>query len=500
MSIPSNRAIGLALGILGFLTRLPFQSRILYHWDSVNLALATRRFDISPQFEQPQPPGYILYVAFAKVLNVLTADPQTSYVWISMLASGLAVALCFYVGTRFFNRATGLIAALLLLTGPLFWFYGEVALPHVLDTALVLATVLFLYRAFTGEPRSLLVGAVLLALAGGVRPWTLAFLTPLYLLVAWRAGLRHAVPATIVLVGCSLLWFIPLVWISGGLDRYRQIVSDYSLAFGRGTSVFLGAGAPGLLANSNKLMRYTLYGLGLAALPLLLGAIMAARSWRRSLGDSRLQTIAVWTLPCLLFYTLVLMGQQGLIFVYLPAFIILSAAVLERVARAAGSARTATAGFLVLAMVSNLFLFVSAPEYLAGRTELKVLNWSTIRDSDAHYTNFIQEVRSHLSPRDTIIFTSNWRHIEYYLPEYTTLHAPVATDEIVHRFTATGEQARMPGLNIVLFDAITNDPEDETSTSSSNDSGDALVQLLMRPGDVLVYSGKGIQVEKHATP
>ncbi len=44
------------LFLLGLVSRLPFRSEILYHWDSVNFAYAIEEFNIAK--EQPHPPGY----------------------------------------------------------------------------------------------------------------------------------------------------------------------------------------------------------------------------------------------------------------------------------------------------------------------------------------------------------------------------------------------------------------------------------------------------------
>src|SRR5205823_947055 len=114
----------------------------------------------------------IVYVGCAAVLNMLTHDPQTSYVWLSILASGVAVVLMFYFGARLFDRSTGLLAALFLLISPLFWFYGEVALPHVIDVAMVLGVVLLLYQTLTVRASYLPLAAIVLGLAGGFRPQT----------------------------------------------------------------------------------------------------------------------------------------------------------------------------------------------------------------------------------------------------------------------------------------------------------------------------------------
>ena len=60
------------LWILGFLavfiTRLPASYAKLYSFDSVNLAYALREFD--PTRNQPQPPGYPVFVMLARSLQI----------------------------------------------------------------------------------------------------------------------------------------------------------------------------------------------------------------------------------------------------------------------------------------------------------------------------------------------------------------------------------------------------------------------------------------------
>jgi len=150
-------AIGLFLATI--LTRLPFQSAILYHWDSVNFAYAiVGEFDVANG--QPHAPGYILYVMLAHAINLLFNDPQTTLVAISITASGLATAALYRLGVEMFDQATGLIAAGLLMTSPLTWFYGEVALPHTLDLAMVVLVAWALYRAMRGESRQVWLAAI----------------------------------------------------------------------------------------------------------------------------------------------------------------------------------------------------------------------------------------------------------------------------------------------------------------------------------------------------
>jgi len=67
------------------LTRMLFRSRFLYDIDSVNFALALRRFD--PSVHQPHPPGYFLYVRLGAFSNTIFHDANLALVAISILAS-----------------------------------------------------------------------------------------------------------------------------------------------------------------------------------------------------------------------------------------------------------------------------------------------------------------------------------------------------------------------------------------------------------------------------
>ena len=146
-------ALALGLFALTMVSRIPFRSRILYHWDSVNLANGLARLDVLN--EHPQPPGYIVYVWLCRLVSVATggaaaADANSSMVWVSVVASGGAVALLYLLATDLSGRRQGVVAALMLASSPLFWFYGEIALPHALDAFLVIAAVWLLARVRRG--------------------------------------------------------------------------------------------------------------------------------------------------------------------------------------------------------------------------------------------------------------------------------------------------------------------------------------------------------------
>src|ERR1051326_4085213 len=72
-------------------TRLPFMTQTLYAFDSANYALAVRDF-YNVAFHQPHPPGYPLYVLFAKGIDLFTHDANRALVIESVAWSAVAVA------------------------------------------------------------------------------------------------------------------------------------------------------------------------------------------------------------------------------------------------------------------------------------------------------------------------------------------------------------------------------------------------------------------------
>jgi hypothetical protein len=412
------RWIALGLFVLTVLTRLPFQSQYLYHWDSVNMAFGMMDFDVldgAPQF-----PGYIVYIVLAQALNSLVNDHQTTMLIIGIISSGLAVVAMFYLGRDMFNPTTGLIAALFIMTSPLVWFYGEIALPHTMDLFCIILSAWLLYRIMEGEHHWswLILTAVFLALVGGFRQQDLLFLGPLILFAIYRIGIVKFIAFGITGVVISLSWFLPLIQLSGGLKAYMEGSSNFTNYFWDTTSLLRGAGMTGLRRNLiSKLIPYTLYAWGLAALPALYWLTQLPR-WRSWLANRKFWFLLLWVMPTLAFYIIIHMGQQGLVFVFLPAFMLLSAEGLYRLLQSRPSAlRAATAAIALVGAA----IFVVGPTYPLGGDSPKLLTYATIRENDQLIANEIAAVHENFAPENTLLVAGSWRHMQYYLPEYQLL-------------------------------------------------------------------------------
>jgi len=498
--LASDHTIAGLLLLFGLVTRLPFQSHILYSWDSVNFAYAIREFNIAK--EQPQPPGYIIYVWLIQAVDAVVRDAQTTMVSLSILASALAAVALFYLGRALFDRRIGILAALFLATSPLFWFYGEIALPHTLDMLLLIVSVWWFYETQRGDYHYLYPAVAVVAIAGGVRQQTLVFLAPLILFSLLRVGWRRFIVAGLIGGVICATWFVPLIALSGGLKNYLNTMNAFADRFQATTSLLQGAGWFGIQRNVIKLTLYTLYGWGLPILTALGFAFVKIRRPKWSKPGQETLFSVWWAAPAVLFYIFIHMGQQGLVFVYLPVLLLISAVGLVRLL---GShlrwLNVATAALLAM----NASIFCLAPEFPLGPHTQRLLTRATLTNSDHYFGDRFDVIRENFPPASTIILAGNWHHVEYYLPQYKRLAFNVGSKWEVDAGTATNTNllllAATPselGLqldannqaSVVIFDNVLlafNQPSVQVKhLMLAND--DALAYMVLRAGDQLILN------------
>lgn len=499
------RWIAVGLFLLTVFSRLPFQSQYLYHWDSVNMAFGIDQFDV--RNGAPQYPGYIVYIALAQVIDAFVRDPQSTMIIISIISSGLAVAALFYLGRAMFNAATGLIAALFIMTSPLVWFYGEIALPHTMDLFCIILAALLLYRIMEGERRWgwLLGTAVFLALVGGFRQQDLVFLGPLILLSIYRIGVLRL--AAFIAAGfvTTLVWFIPLMQFTGGLQSYLAGSSAFTDTFFSTTSILEGAGITGLRRNViNKLIPYTAYAWSLAALPALYWLTQIPRL-RPALTNRKFWFFVLWMAPALAFYIFIHMGQQGLVFVFLPALMLLSAAGLYRLFETRPAVLRAATAIITLFGAGT---FILGPTYPLGVDGPKLLTYSTLQENDRLLAAQIAGVRDHFDAEDTLLLASNWRHIQYYLPEYSLARVSIGAKWEVDEAQVTaadyvGEPVMAGDLGfatdgdwkVVLVDADLEALSMTPLKTIDETNGLSLSFLQLDPGDALLIESNQFSVQ-----
>lgn len=427
------------LVILGLVSRLPFLTRILYHWDAVNFTLALAKYDIA--HHQPQPPGYLLYVLLGRLSQLIFPDPNRALQAVSVLSSIGAALAIYYLGRRMFDQRSAAAASLLLLLSPLIWFYSEIAKPNIIDAPMVTLAALLLWQVMRGEDRLILPAAVVLGLAGGFRQQTLVFLAPLAVFAFRKKRFSQMAAGAAVTALVFLASFVPMVLLAGGWQQYQAAVKGLTGTFFTHTSILMGGGLQGLISNVIKWVSFTAYSLLAAGLALALWLLANLRRLPRALRDERTWFLACWILPSLLFYTLIHMGSHGLIFTYLPAVLLLAGKALADLAGWAGRRSFAVFSVLLTGVVAaGVLVFLAAPQRITPSGSARIVNLETLREADSFFANRFDLLHAHFDPATTLVITEQWRHAQVYLPEYTVLSAPC---------TSSGEGQGLDGMYLI---------------------------------------------------
>ena len=414
-SIPT----AIALFCLGVITRLPFQSQIVWG-DGGNFALAVEHFDM--RLAQPQMPGmFVIFIGFARFFNLFLHNPTASLVMVNVVASGVAAAMLYAIGTSWFNSRVGWTAAFLMLTSPLIWFNGEMALSHMIEFAWVVLIDYAAYRTGLGEKKALFGLGILMGLAGGIRPSTPFFLLPLAL-VATFVGLSKrkfnlldvAVAVLLGLIAIAL-WMTPLIISTGGWDSYWGMIWQWlPLHTERQDADSLVK----FLDNVLLLLKAILRTVGLAIIPLLWAIAIKRPNWlrtcRRNWGNS---VIALSVLPGFLFFLLVHLRRKAQSLTIMPGFILLAALVMVSLSEHLWPRKRQRWALLTAVIISlNGLFFLFGP--------VGVPTWREIRSFDAKFIEPIEFIQENFDPETTAILAHPLykRLVPVYLSEYQEPH------------------------------------------------------------------------------
>ncbi|MHB8510366.1 MAG: hypothetical protein ACYDGR_17255 [Candidatus Dormibacteria bacterium] len=418
-------AASVSLGMVAYLLRVPFAGHVLFNWDSLQFALGMRHFDLAAH--RPHPPGYIGYIALGRLFMALgSPDVNGPLVMFSGLAEAATVAGVFLFARQRSGNFAGLAASLLLLTSPLYWLYGETALTYAIEPGLALAGLWAVWRSGSSW-RRLAVAAVVIGASGALRPSSEFFLLPLLgwgVLRAWRISpnRRWSRPGLVALAAgaTTACWLLPLLALSGGLTSYLRASAQLGARVSANSAIWR-AGPGGLAMNSGAVGRGFLMSLGLAVPLLASAAILAVIGDRRAARVSHrvramlrrpiFQASVVMTLPALLTYELVHIGQVAYVLFAVPPLLLVAGPALEYVATRLGGGRRVAGALLAACVVFNVAFFATPFGNLR----------SLVSTRDRQVAAEIQLVRNQLPGRVALLTDpegpSSYRTAMYYLAE-----------------------------------------------------------------------------------
>lgn len=445
-----------ALAAMTALTRFLFRSHRLYDIDSVNFALALRRFD--PATHQPHPPGYFLYVYSARFASLLFHDANTALVALSIFFSCGAVALIYALGRDWFGRNAGRFAGLIFVFSPLAWFHGVVALTYIVEAFFSALVGLLCWKVNRGAFGFVLPAAIALGLSAGFRPSSLLFLGPLFLFSLRRAPARQISVGIGALAVTILAWFLPMIHLIGAGSYFSSLASLW-LAVPSKVSV---VNSP--VANSivRALLIAGIYFLCFGAVAIL--PVWAPRPQPRP-ARNHATFAAFWIVPSLLFFVFVYLKfvNSGYLLIVMPPVCAWLGSRADNWYRS--SPVPLSLKFLAIAACAavNTAIFLWAPVYCS---------YGEITRFESELAAVI-EVLPQVAPAGQTVIVGldshflGYRHAGYYLPEYLTLQYPeVRLDAGMRVFamqqgdtSLKSSLAALPLRNFVIFPLPPGDAE-----------------------------------------
>lgn len=399
-------------------TRWPLAPKYLYHFDSVNFALAID--DFAPSKHQPQPPGYPLFVGLLKLIHPVTADAQDALVAAGLFVSAAALALLWRLGTAMFGGSAGLLAAALLLFNPVFWFGGLTNQVRLCLAAGSAGVALLAWRALQrpDNPSHLMMAFGAVGAAAGFRPALGVLLAPLLFWV-WR---RNGGSAAILAKGCGCLLLTSVPWMaitamaSGGIQSWLSLMWGYSSEQFGGSSLAFGAGHA---AAGNMAFRALIW-IGLGALTWV-WALPAV--WRRNPAAEglRIPFLIVWLVPLLLFSAFIHIGDPDQALASIPVICLAGGGVLGSFAKHSPRARVGAlaAGVALL----NAVMFFKPPSAVAKSSSYRAVQRVDIRTQEV--IDAIEELRG-ATPAMIVGYDDlvTWRQLSYYFPSDFVVYLP----------------------------------------------------------------------------
>ena len=235
----------LAVAALFVCLHLAWLPRHLEDIDSINFALGLRHYDIAAH--QPHPPGYPLFIAFARacaaVVSPFAPDLATRDAIAMAVLAGLSGACALLLLYRILRElrdesdavsttAPAVVITVLVAATPLFWVTASRPLSDMPGLAGALTCQWLLLRAARpgASWRVAAIAALVCGLATGLRSqvtWLVVPLLAWVLLRVWRRDdLRTALGVAAAAIAGVLAWAVPMVALVGGIGAYRAALTS----------------------------------------------------------------------------------------------------------------------------------------------------------------------------------------------------------------------------------------------------------------------------------
>ncbi len=208
-------------------TRFLAMAQSLWGWDEALFCLGMRAYDVTSH--HPHPPGFPVFMALGRLARLVTGDDFRALQSINLLSGALFFPSLFLLARELrFRFNVAILAATLCAFFPNVWFFGGTALSDVPSIVIATAAAAFLFRGCRSS-ESYLLGALLLAIAIGIRPQNVLIGLAPSLIATWyraRQSWRDVLFAAL-LGGTVVLAAFAFAAEATGVERYVKAVREH---------------------------------------------------------------------------------------------------------------------------------------------------------------------------------------------------------------------------------------------------------------------------------
>lgn len=404
----------IGLFAIGFLSRFFFVEKMQSHWDGPQYSIAVVRYSLLEQ--TPALPGYPIYIGLGKLIYTITNDPHYSIVLLSVLFSGIGACIFYLIGKVFLNHRTGIIASLLFLSSPVFYFFGLTANPYGIVGINSALFALVTYLIVSKNKKWGIAYGLLFTYVIGFRPQEIIFLTPLWLYGMHAFSVREKIKGVLAFFLGSFLWLYPASINVGGILQYIRLIIG-SVSTTRGES---------FIAHEINIIGILIKGFfltfGIAtAVPFFL--LKKIKLCERLIRDKRTAILFLWIMPSFIFNLFIRSDHAAHQVTFLSGFLVLISISLYIFTKKHKSAFL----YIILAIIVllNLFTFFRDrdPQYIKPYIP-QSYHFSEIKKNDKKMSAKIKYIKDKIQNKNTLIVVGDpdyIRPVMYHLPAYTII-------------------------------------------------------------------------------
>lgn len=435
-----NLFIYFLLFLLVFLSRIPFMSKFLFEWDSIQLALGMNHFSIVQH--QPQPPGYFFYIYSSKLINIFLHNQNYSMIIINIFLAFIATVLFYKFCFKIFrNKIISFLLALIVVTNPYAWFHSEFANVYMSDFAFALIFFYFAYEIIVEKKNKILLFSLFFAIGSGFRQSLFLFFLPVYVfaffvnLKNYKKYLETIALNFVIFIIPVLIWLIPTIISSGGPKIFYQNTLNQYTSTTSVTSIFHYSNLSKILSQAFNTLKLLAYSSSLLFLLTLYFILFKKFKFIKNIKI----LFYLWFFPSFLFFSIIHLGKIGYIMTLTPLILVLGACVIYRIKKIEYQYL-----IIFIIIIFQIICFFTDFSLLRNNESIKHLLINiqpyevgkfAIEKNDIRINEILDLIKQY-DPNETILISEagspyvNWRKnyiknfrlLDYYFPNYRNFY------------------------------------------------------------------------------